>query len=46
MAYKISKNSEQELRRAINKFNSKVKRLEAVDREIDIPEKAKNKRIK
>lgn len=46
MAYKISKNSEQELRRAINKFNSKVKRLETVDREIDIPEKESISAIK
>ena len=46
MAYKISKNSEQELRRAINNFNSKVKRLETVDREIDIPEKESISAIK
>ena len=46
MAYKISKNSENELKRAINKFNSKIKRLESVDREIDIPEKESIKAIK
>ena len=46
MAYKISKNSENDLRRAINKFNSKIKRLESVDREIDIPEKESIKAIK
>ena len=39
MAYRISKDSEKELKRAISNFNSKVKRLETVDREIDIPEK-------
>lgn len=46
MAYKISKNSENDLRRAINKFNSKIKRLESVDREIDIPEKESIEAIK
>lgn len=46
MAYKISKNSENDLKRAINKFNSKIKRLESVDREIDIPEKESIKAIK
>ncbi len=46
MAYKISKESEAELRRAVNNFNSKVKRLESVDREIDIPEKANIEAIK
>lgn len=46
MAYKISKNSENELKRTINKFNSKIKRLESVDREIDIPEKESIKAIK
>lgn len=39
MAYKISKSNENELRKAINNFNVKVKRLEKVDREIDIPQK-------
>ena len=39
MAYKISKSSQEELRRAINNFNAKVKRLENVDKEIDIPRK-------
>ena len=39
MAYRISKDSNAELQRAINKFNAKIKRLETVDREIDIPEK-------
>ena len=39
MAYKISKDSEKELIRAVRNFNSKIKRLESVDREIDIPEK-------
>ena len=46
MAYKISKSSEAELKRAVNNFNSKVKRLESVDREIDIPEKANITAIK
>ena len=46
MAYKISKQSEAELRRAVNNFNSKVKRLESVDSEIDIPEKANITAIK
>ena len=39
MAYVISKDNERELKKAISKFNSKVKRLESVDREIDIPQK-------
>lgn len=39
MAYKLSKDSEATLKRAVNNFNSKVKRLESVEREIDIPEK-------
>ena len=39
MAYIISKDNERELKKAISKFNSKVKRLESVDREIDIPQK-------
>ena len=39
MAYKISASAERDLTRAINNFNRKVKRLESVDREIDIPEK-------
>ncbi len=39
MGYIISRNNERELRKAINKFNAKIKRLESVDREIDIPEK-------
>ena len=46
MAYKISTSSERELQRAVNNFNSKVKRLESVDREIDIPEKANITAIK
>lgn len=46
MAYKISKDSEAELRRAVNNFNAKVRRLESVDREIDIPEKANITAIK
>ena len=46
MAYKISASGEADLRRAINKFNSKIKRLESVDREIDIPEKANITAIK
>lgn len=46
MAYKISKNSEAELKKAISNFNSKIKRLEKVDREIDIPEKANIEAIK
>jgi hypothetical protein len=39
MAYTISKSSAKELQKAVNKFNAKVRRLENVDREIDIPEK-------
>ena len=31
MAYKISKSSEKELQRAINNFNSKIKRLEKTE---------------
>ena len=46
MAYRISKDSEAELKRAVSKFNSKIKRLESVDREIDIPEKANITAIK
>ncbi len=46
MAYRISKDSEKELKRAISKFNSKVKRLETVDKEIDIPEKESISAIK
>ena len=46
MAYRISKDSEKELKRVISNFNSKVKRLESVDREIDIPEKESIKAIK
>lgn len=46
MAYNISKNSEKELKKAISKFNSKIKRLESVDREIDIPEKESISAIK
>ena len=46
MAYKISKDSEAELKRAISNFNSKIRRLESVDREIDIPEKANITAIK
>lgn len=46
MAYNISKSSEKELKKAITKFNLKIKRLEKVDREIDIPEKANIKAIK
>ena len=46
MTYRISKDSEKELKRVISKFNSKVKRLESVDREIDIPEKESIKAIK
>ena len=46
MAYKISASSERELQRAVNNFNSKIKRLEKVDREISIPEKESIKAIK
>lgn len=46
MAYIISKSNEKELRKAINKFNAKIKRLETVDREIDIPEKESISAIK
>lgn len=46
MAYKISKSNEQELKKAINRFNAKVKRLEKVDREIDIPQKESISAIK
>ena len=46
MAYKISASSERELQRAVNNFNSKIRRLEKVDREIDIPEKENISAIK
>ena len=36
MAYVISKSSEKELRKAINKFNAKVKRLEKTDKNLEI----------
>ena len=39
MSFKFSKENSKELQKAINKFNAKIKRLETVDREIDIPEK-------
>lgn len=39
MAYKISISGENELRKAIRNFNSKIKRLEASDRNLEIPEK-------
>ena len=39
MAYKISKDSEAELRRAVSNFNSKIRRLEKTDRELTLPEK-------
>ena len=46
MAYKLNASQQRELSRAINNFNRKVKRLESVDREIDIPEKANITAIK
>ena len=46
MSYKISKANEKELQKAINNFNAKIKRLEGVDREIDIPIKENIKAIK
>lgn len=46
MAYKISKDSNRELQKAINNFNAKIKRLENVDKEIGIPEKENIKAIK
>ena len=46
MAYKISKSSEKELQKAINNFNSKIKRLEKSEREIDIPVKENIKAIR
>ena len=46
MAYKFTKESSRELQRAINNFNAKIKRLEKVDREIDIPIKENIKAIK
>lgn len=46
MAYKISTSAENSLRKAINNFNAKVRRLEASDKEIAIPEKASITAIK
>lgn len=46
MSYVISKDANKELKKAITKFNNKIKRLESVDREIDIPEKANIEAIK
>ena len=39
MAYKISSSGENELRKAIRNFNSKIKRLEASEKNLEIPEK-------
>jgi hypothetical protein len=46
VAYKLNASQQKDLNRAINNFNRKVKRLESVDREIDIPEKANITAIK
>lgn len=46
MAYKLNASQQKDLSRAINNFNRKVKRLESVDKEIDIPEKANITAIK
>ena len=46
MAYKLNATQQKDLSRAINNFNRKVKRLESVDKEIDIPEKANITAIK
>lgn len=46
MAYKLTASAEKSLKQAVNNFNRKVKRLESVDREIDIPEKANITAIK
>ncbi|MBQ1551519.1 MAG: hypothetical protein IIZ67_05385 [Bacilli bacterium] len=46
MIYKLSSVSERELKRVVNNFNAKIRRLENVDREIDIPEKESIKAIK
>ncbi len=46
MAYTISRQNETELRKAISNFNSKINRLEKLDREVDIPEKANISAIK
>lgn len=45
MAFKISKENKQELQKAVNNFNAKIKRLESVDKEIDIPTKENIKAI-
>lgn len=46
MAYKISRENNILLRKAISNFNAKIKRLEKVDREIGIPQKESIKSIK
>ena len=46
MAYKISKYRENELRKSLNNINTKEKRNETVNREIDIPEKESISAIK
>ena len=46
MRYVMNKSSKSELAKAVKNFNAKIKRLETVDREIDIPEKASITAIK
>ena len=46
MAFKISASAEKDLKRAINNFNAKVKRLENIEGDIYIPEKANITAIK
>lgn len=39
MAYKISESAERELQKAVNNFNSKIRRLEKTDKTLTLPEK-------
>lgn len=45
MAYKISASSERELQRAVNNFNSKIRRLEKSDKNLNLPKKVNLKII-
>lgn len=46
MAYKIGKDSEKELIKAVRNFNSKIRRLEKSSKDLNLPEKASIKIIK
>lgn len=46
MAFNLSKENSKNLRKAITKFNAKIRRLESSDRDLDIPEKESISAIK